>query len=290
MAHRINGKIYRLAVLPFLLLLLTAPVLTYAEAALISAGFAPQSIWISRSHVAAGDSVNIFTVLYNSSESPIGGEVIFTVDNATIGTKEFTLKSGESQIVSLPWSAKAGSHSISARIEKSLITDTNADAGMLNKATGNITVNVEDSPPPSLTVQVLSSAASAVASGVASSAPIVVSAFTSIYDKTEVFRAEAKSALEKQIAESSVEATAAGASSALSGDGSAAKGQANGSVSSSSATENEPPFLSTAGRYAALAGLAIVNSKTLFYVSLALVLLLLIQILRVSLRERRKTY
>lgn len=283
MVLRCNGKIYRLAILA-LFLLLAIPSISRAESGL-SAGFAPQSIWISRTHVIAGESVNIFTVLYNSSENTVAGEIIFTLDNSSIGTKEFTLNPGEAQTVFLPWVAKAGNHSISARIENALVANTNTKTSVLNQATGNITVSVEAPPPPSPSAQVLNSAVTAITSGVASSAPAVMSALTSLYEKTEALREDAKSALEKQIAESSAGATAAGA-----GQEGGSAGVPAGTSTLSSETQNSAPFLSTAGKYAALAGLAIVNSKTLFYIALALVLLLLVQMLRVFLRERNREY
>jgi len=282
MTFQRENKIYQVAVFTLLLLLIGMPVSRYTEAAEISAGFATQSIWISRTHVIAGDSVNIFTVLYNSSEDPIRGEVIFTVDNSSIGTKEFTLKAGETQTFALPWVAKAGDHSISARIENTLVADTNTRTSLLNHATGNITVSVEAPPPPSPSVQVLNSVATAVLAGVASSTPAVKSALTSLYETTESMRKQAKSALEQQI-------TGGALTSDMTPSGtSVTDAQSNMASTSFSATQPDTSILSNAGRYAALAGLTVVNSRTFFYISLALVLLLLIQLLRVFMRERRR--
>ena len=273
--------ILRFAFFTILFLQLVVPSLSDAEVKELSAGFAPRSIWLSRTHVVAGDSVNIFTVLYNSSDNSISGDVIFAIDSATIGTKNFTLGAGETQIVSLPWIAKVGSHSVSARIEKALDTNTNTATAVLNQTTGNITVLIEAPPPPSQAVQVLSSVTSAIQTGFASSSPKVLSALNSLYGKTESIRAEAKTVLEKKVAENAKGDVAAK---------SYAGKQPSASASSSSSTaQSAEPFLSTAGRYAALAGLTVVSSKTLFYISLALVFILLIQMLRVLFRERRGT-
>lgn len=252
------------------------PFVSYAEANL-PAGFAQNSIWLSSTRVVAGDSVNIFTVLYNSSENSISGDIIFTVDSATIGTKNFSLGAGETQIVSLPWIAKVGNHSVSARIEKALDTNTNTATSVLNQTTGNITVQIEAPPPPSPTVQILDSVASAIETGVASSAPKILGALNSIYDKTESLREGAKSALEKKVAENAKTKVVSKPPE---------NRQTDATASTSAGSSGESLF-STVGRYAALAGLTIVSSKTLFYISFALVLLLLIQIVRVSLRERR---
>src|SRR3989338_7312398 len=186
----------RLVVGLLFLLLFAPPFVSLADTG-PSAGFAP-SIWMSRTNVVAGESVNIFTVLYNSSDNPISGDVIFTVDSASIGTKDFTLASGETQIVSWPWTAKVGSHTVSARIEKAV--GVSESANVLNQTAGNITVSIDAPPPPSPAAQVLNTVTSAIEAGVASSAPAVMSALASLYDTAESFRVGAKSALEKQVA------------------------------------------------------------------------------------------
>jgi len=267
----------------FLLLLFALPFVSFAETG-PSAGFAP-SIWMSRANVVAGESVNIFTVLYNGSDNAISGDVIFAVDGASIGTKNFTLAPGETQTLSVPWIAKAGSHTVSARIEKTPDSGTNATAAVLNETTGSITVSIDAPPPPSPAAQVLNTVTSAIEAGVASSAPAVMSALASLYDTAESFRVGAKSALEKQVAGTTRAAQEAAPEVAPEKAG-ARNGEPESALSSSP-EQNNPSLLSTAGKYAALAGLAVVSSKTLFYISLALVVLLLIQILRVSLRERR---
>ena len=280
MRHRCIEWTQGFTILALFLLPFAFPLISSAEVANLSAGFAPSSIWMSRTHVVAGESVNIFTVLYNSSNNSISGDVVFAVNGATIGTKNFTLGAGETHIVSLPWIAKIGTHSISARIEKALDTNTNTATSVLNQTTGNITVQIEAPLPPSQATQVLSAVASAIETGLASSTPKVLSALTSLYSKTESIRAEAKSALEKQVAENAK----GGVATKLS-----ASKQPGARASSSAQNQNAETLLTTLEKYMALAGLAIVSSKTIFYIALALVLLLLIQMLRVFFRERRGT-
>src|SRR3989344_11279 len=78
----------------------------------LSAGFAPNSVWVSKNNVTAGKSVNIYTVLYNSSDEPISGDLTFLVDSTAIGTKNFTVSSGETKIESYPWQALVGTHTV----------------------------------------------------------------------------------------------------------------------------------------------------------------------------------
>ncbi len=270
-----------------LLLFFIFPLASHAESASLRAGFAQSAIWMSRSNVVAGESVNIFTVLYNSSDSSISGDVVIEVDDSSIGAKGFALAAGETQVVSLPWISKVGSHSISARVEKVLDSKINASTAVSDKTTGTITVSIEAPPPPSSTVQVLSTVASVIEAGIASSTPKVLNALTSLYNKTESLRTEAKAVLEKQVADGAKTATLK--SPPKQENAVAENGQPGSTSASPSAVQASESFLSTAGRYAALAGLTIVSSKTLFYISLALVFLLIIQMIRVFFRERRAT-
>jgi len=261
------------------------PISHSAEAAELEAGVAPQSVWLSKSRVVAGDSVNIFTVVYNSSNTAITGQVVFSIDDTPVGNKDFALKEGEAQIASQQWIAQEGSHSVSARITNTFTADTKKVTVVLNRSSGSIAISVEKPPPPpSPAVQVLNSVSSAIVTGVASSVPAAMSALTSLYDTTESLRMQAKSALEER-----VETDASTPGPTPSGT-TIANGQANTAGTSSSATQTDTSILANAGRYAALAGLAVVNSKTLFYIALALVLILIIQMLRVFLRERRGKY
>ncbi|MDO8552821.1 MAG: hypothetical protein Q7S01_04870 [bacterium] len=276
------GYFPRLGIFLFSLLFIAFPFISRAETTSLRAGFAQSSIWMSRSHVVAGESVNIFTVLYNSSENPISGDAVINVDGSPIGTKSFTLASGETQIVSLPWVAKVGTHTLSARMEKVIDAKSNANAAISDQATESVTVSIEAPPPPSPAEQVLNTVTSAIQTGFASGAPAVMSAANTIYEKTESLRTQAKSALEKHLAD-----TSPLSSTSISNQPS----ETPISSVTGTSTLNEPaetPIVSKALRYLASAGLIVVNSKTLFYISLVLVTLILLQILRAAFRERRR--
>jgi hypothetical protein len=282
MSHLQSSWTLRLVTL-LLIFVAIHPTISHAQTSDVPAGFATGPIWLSRSHAVAGETVNILSVLYNSSDISISGDAIIYVDDSSIGTKSFTLASGETQIVSLPWIAEEGGHSISARIEKVLDGNTTASS-MLNKQTGKVTVSIKAkaSLPPTATVQVLNAVTSAIETGVASSAPIILRAMHSVFNTTESLRADAKAALERHLAESQAEDATA----------KQPKKMLTGSEQQSAATTIKSADTGTtirnALRYAASAGLFVVSSQTMYYISLALILLLLIQILRVSLRDRRR--
>src|SRR3989344_3190253 len=269
----------RLATLAFFLSPFSFPFVSHAETTDLRADLAQSAIWMSRAHVVAGESVNIFTVLYNSSDNSISGDVVFSIDDASIGTKNFTLGAGETQIMSVPWVAKSGNHTASARIEKAAGSDINAS--VLNQTTGTISVLVAPPLPPSPAAQVLNTVTSAIQTGAASTAPLVLSAVHSIYDATESLRTQAKTALEKNLAKN---ALASASTLKQESAGTSDNEPEETSENAGAAT----PMLSKALRYIAAAGLVVVSSKGLFYISLALLLLLLIQVLRVSLRDRRR--
>ena len=271
----------KFAVFLLLPLFFVFPFVPLAEAASSSAGFAP-SIWMSRAQVVAGESVNIFTVLYNSSDNSLSGDVVFAVDGSSIGTKNFTLGAGETQIVSAPWVAKSGNHTVSARIENAAGAGVNAS--LVNQTTGTISISVEPPPPPSPTAQVLNTVTSAIQTGVASTVPAIAGVAGSLYGKTEALREQAKTALQKQLAEN---APADASAKSKQPAGTPGSGPAEAGDSAAGADEGTP-LVSKALRYMAAAGLAVVSSRTLFYISLALMLLILIKIVRAFLRERRR--
>lgn len=144
------GRVKSLAICMLFLLQLGVPGFHYAEAADIEAGLAPKSIWLSRSRVVAADSVKILTVVYNSSNTSITGQVVFSVDDTPIGNKDFALKEGEAQIISQEWLAQAGNHSVSARVTNTFNADTKKITVVLNRSVESIAVNVEKPPPPRL--------------------------------------------------------------------------------------------------------------------------------------------
>lgn len=279
MEHIHTTRPKKRAVALLLLVLFAFPFVSRAATAPPSAGFAQGSIWMSRSHVIAGESVNIFTVLYNSSDNSLSGDVVFAVDGASIGTKDFKLAPGETQIVSAPWVAKAGNHTASARIEKA---GASSGTAVLNQTTGNITVSVEASPPPSPVAQVLNTVTSAIQTGVASTAPAVVSAAHSIFNVTEALRADAKTALEKQLAKG------AGTADAKQVKEGVAQNQSTGATASTTSADTESSVISNALRYMAAAGLAVVSSRTLFYLAFALMLFVLVKIVRAFFRAGKR--
>ena len=238
-----------------------------AFAADIPAGFAPNSIWVSSTKVTEGDTINLFTAVYNSSDVSISADADFAVDGKTVGTKHFALKAGETQIQSVPWQAQSGSHAISAQIENVSSDGGTGDVSLINRTTDTITIDVAKAPPPPAIVQAAKDTAQAVQSGIAASAPIVSGTATMF----ENLRKNAVTSLEDTLAKDNASGKVLGTSTR-----SQLSSAAKGSDSSLGSIQR--------GFYAFLLGICRV--QFFFYAALILVAYVLYKLVRTVLAER----
>ena len=82
-----------------------------------NAGFAPSNIWYSRSPFFSGDSIRIYTIIFNGSSEDLIGVVEFLDNGILIGKTDFSLASGgRARDVWVDWVAKDGKHTITARL------------------------------------------------------------------------------------------------------------------------------------------------------------------------------
>ncbi len=187
-----------------LLLLLTFPLLTYGAS--IPAGFPSSSLWLSKLAPTVDEVVTIHTVVYNSSTDSLSGSVVFLVDDTSIGSKAFTSAPGTTQIVSHPWTASAGTHVFSARIDG--ITGSSDTLEATLSATTSVTVAT---PPPPTESTGGSSSAREISGAVKGALDVVtptVSSFASTTFATgENIRASAIVALEKLASSTTPKAT-----------------------------------------------------------------------------------
>ena len=172
----------------------------FALAETVSGGFPSGSLWLSKTSVTEGESVQIFAPIYNAGAEKLSGDVAFLVDESPIGTVHFTLGAGESQIASMSWSAKQGAHAVSAKIENTLGEVSKADVALSKEETGSIDVTVAPPPPQPAIVKILTGAGNAVSTAVAASLPAVSSTLSAVLGETESIRTQAKDALEKNLA------------------------------------------------------------------------------------------
>ena len=243
--------------------ILLAPLLgagaAHADAADTPAGFAP-SIWLSRSSVADGDRVTVYTAVYDSAEEAISGTVVFLVDGASIGSKPFSLAAGASSIVSADWRASAGTHALSARIDGATGKTSGRPIAVAD-ATSEVRVAVAAAPPPTGA----KAAASAAGKAVDAAAPVVIETAQAVLAGTESLRQAGADYFAGQLAGAG---DAAGTSTE---NGSAAVlGTTTYRAPAQAASAAASRFMQSADR----ALLALFSSPALFYFALLALLLL----------------
>lgn len=142
----------------------------------LTAGFASTPIWISSTNPIDGDSLKLFTVVKNSAATAISGVVSFAVDGTDVGTVNISLAIGSAQVLSVPWRAVVGTHSITAVFNQPV--DANKQSVSLrDTVAGPLTITVGAAPPKALALQYLDTATS-----------LVVPAFSGIVGAVENIR------------------------------------------------------------------------------------------------------
>jgi hypothetical protein len=104
--------------------------------AVATTGFIPGSIWYSKDTFFAGESIRIYSAVFNGSEETISGTVVFHDNGERIDEAHFPLLAkGSTSVVSVVWDAEAGNHRISAKIVE--VTGSEAAEAMIaSKETG----------------------------------------------------------------------------------------------------------------------------------------------------------
>lgn len=103
------------------------------------AGFARQSIFLSKTSVFEGDSVLVHTIVSNDETEKFAGTLTLTEGDEKIGTVPVTLAAQEAQAISISWKPIAGSHTITATL-----TDTAGEVA--EKTTSTFRVNEKPQP------------------------------------------------------------------------------------------------------------------------------------------------
>ena len=272
------GRVYNSRMKRLIATLLVMPL--FASAAGLPAGFAPGSVWLSKTDIEAGQSVQLYTVLYDSTDVAIAGNVSFLVDNFTVSSQPFELTAGSTKIVSAVWKATEGKHTVSAALDGVINKDTGEALMLSSSAAAPVSIVVASPPPPPVIAQAVSAATDAVQQG----APAVIAAAQSAYNSLEYLRENAVKALEGQIAASestrpSRQILGTSTSSLIASAGSVA-GETSGFFD----------LLRSVWQKFLMVILFISKTQILFYGSLIIVVLVFFKLLRVLMRERRHHY
>ena len=243
---------------------------SFALAASAAAGFAPGSLWLSKTEAVAGETLKIYTVVYDSSPSAVEGDIVFTVDAKNIETKHFKLNAGETQIVSADWRAVAGTHTFGASLK-----NLSGATDIANTQTNTVNITVADAPPSPIAQYT-----NVVTNIISSSSPAVQNVFQTVASTTEGFRQAGVEWLNKSLFSDQSLATSADWPDPE------VLGTSTSNVISSSTAQKSGLF-ATAWRYLLQALLFVFTVKLLFYFALLVVTFILYKIIRAVFAERR---
>ena len=97
---------------------LSAPLVSSATTTpTVLAGVPKSPLWFSQDPFFAGETVTIYSVVYNSTPYDFSGSLEMKDGTTPVGRKDFTIKAGEgAQVVSFSWRATQGNHTLHAEI------------------------------------------------------------------------------------------------------------------------------------------------------------------------------
>lgn len=105
-------------ILIYFAILPTAKALGYTT----TTGFIPGQIWYSKDSFVEGETVKIYTALWNNSTSPLSAKVEFYDKNVILGSRDVVIPSSKLEEISVSWKVTSGDHSISAKIISPSVT------------------------------------------------------------------------------------------------------------------------------------------------------------------------
>lgn len=219
------------------------------------AGFPDKPLWLSNSVPVAGQEISISTVLYNGTDAAVGGTLTFFVDDTTLTSQDVSLAAESSSVVSAKWTARAGTHSFSAKFSGA------GDAASAQQQTSAIRVTVAEPPPPpppSALQQNVEKAATVAGQLASSSAPFVQKVAQAVFTQTEALRNAGIEYLEKKVDRPQT-------SGGSGGDN--VEGFGSGTPTNQAAASGST--LHNIGQTAAAGGLFVLRSFYLFYPILA---------------------
>jgi len=110
------------------------PFLTKAQTDVGTVGFVESNIWYSKNLPEEGETIKIYTALWNSSTKTIKGRVAFFDKEIFLAEKTFSIEGNTIKTVSSDWKVTVGEHTIKAKITESQFADgTNASDSLLQE-------------------------------------------------------------------------------------------------------------------------------------------------------------
>lgn len=85
-------------------------------------GLVDHTIWYSKDPFFEGDTIKVYTLLYNSGKAAVSGTVEFYDDKVILGKKDVLISPESAKDIFISWTVTAGEHSISAKFLNPTIT------------------------------------------------------------------------------------------------------------------------------------------------------------------------
>jgi hypothetical protein len=91
------------------------------------AGFLPNQIWYSPESFGEGETVKIYTAIWNGEENSFSAKVEFYDKNVVLGSRNVVVAPGKVEVVSISWKVTSGDHLISAKIISPTLLNKSGD-------------------------------------------------------------------------------------------------------------------------------------------------------------------
>ncbi len=158
-----------------------------------AAGFARESLFLSKTPVTEGETVLIHAVVNNDTAAKFDGQLVFSDESGSIGSVPVTLGAKEASVVSISWKPLAGSHKVAAELRQGTT--------VVEKEYG--TFEVAKKPAATATTSTAAAAvesSSGIQQGISSVSPAVANVTAPVFTLIDGGRSAAADVLDSQLA------------------------------------------------------------------------------------------
>lgn len=180
-------------ILKFMRPLGIAVLLFLLPCAAFAAGFAKQSLFLSKSAVTEGDTVLIHAVVDNDAAAKFSGTLFLTEGSTSIGSVPVSLAAGESSVVSVSWKPLAGSHTITATLK-------DASSTVVEQTTGTFDIAAPPQTASSSQAAAAVESSDAIQQDIGNVSPPVESTVKPVFTLIDGARSAAAGVLDTQLA------------------------------------------------------------------------------------------
>jgi len=89
---------------------------TVLAAAVTATGLIPGQIWYSKDVIVEGDTIKIYTAVWNNTSSVLSAKVEFYDQNVVLGVRDVVVQPSQLKEADVSWKVTSGDHTITAKI------------------------------------------------------------------------------------------------------------------------------------------------------------------------------